>query len=97
MHLSHDPQKARDWRQVFFLIRMFCAIPLKREVFSVLPIYSVIDHPDPPGEIEIQVWRPDHSGSKHQVVVRRTYYHWLEWFVFIFAKAYGKKVDSFWR
>lgn len=54
---------------------------------STLRVFAIINHPNPPGEVELQVWHPDHSGSKYKVIIKRTYYQQLETFIFDFMKA----------
>lgn len=54
---------------------------------STLRVYAKINHPKPPSEVELLVWRPDRSGSKYKVIIKRTYYQLLNSFLFDFMKA----------
>jgi hypothetical protein len=54
---------------------------------STLRVYAEINHPKPPSEVELLVWRSDHSGSKYKVIIKRTYYQSLRSFLFDYLKA----------
>lgn len=54
---------------------------------STLRVYAKINHPSPPSEAELLVWRSGHSGSKYKVIIKRTYYQVLNSFLFDYLKA----------